>query len=507
MSDKDATRSKRSKIDDFYGDPQHFPKWMYSVRLQAMSTESTDILDDEDNPFKRERRTEDEDIDWDPNSKEFAEGEEGITLSKETVSQFNKKRESHTKRRKTLFSDIAASLKENTTNLGMQVKEGDVLGLVKLVTENYGDTSEASRFALIMDFILLRLDSVSDLDAHISKFGELKRRLADLDPTEAFTPGAQTCLYLHSLSACPDFEGLISNALLREKRGGQSMQLKEAVQLSRDFISNTSAMKSDSAVNAFRTFDRDGGRRGADGGGGDKSKKRKIKCHHCGKMGHIKADCRKRKRELQDGNDGGNKLDKSNGKKRARFDVGAVTTAKAMAVSKKAHARSMKGGVHELLMDCAATKTCINKHDQALLTNTKPCDTELIVADGGSRGAACSGTLAGLFNPDTGDEMEGTVSDALSTPTFSRSLLAAIGIVKNGGAVHLERGNCYFRPTKANLKVAIKIRGDDFVVPIRALPTATAASTAIPTAAAVAADATQEEQEEEDEEEEEIIGD
>ena len=82
MSDKDATRSKRSKIDDFYGDPQHFPKWMYSVRLQAMSTESTDILDDEDSPFKRERRTEDEDIDWDPNSKEFAEGEEGINSTR-----------------------------------------------------------------------------------------------------------------------------------------------------------------------------------------------------------------------------------------------------------------------------------------------------------------------------------------------------------------------------------------------------------------------------------------
>ena len=58
MTDHDSsidsgTRSRRSKIKDFSGDAADHPAWLYSVRLQAMATDSADILDDFDNPFGR----------------------------------------------------------------------------------------------------------------------------------------------------------------------------------------------------------------------------------------------------------------------------------------------------------------------------------------------------------------------------------------------------------------------------------------------------------------------
>ena len=67
--------------------------------------------------------------------------------------------------------------------------------------------------------------------------------------------------------------------------------------------------------------------------------------------------------------------------------------------------------------------------------------------------------------------MEGAFADALHTPDFDRSLLSAMAIYRNGGAVHLERGNSFFRPTKANLnKIDVLVPGDDFVVLVRPLP-------------------------------------
>ena len=55
-SNDSGTRSRRTKIKDFSGDAADHPAWLYSVRLQAMATDSAEILDDFDNPFSRQQR-------------------------------------------------------------------------------------------------------------------------------------------------------------------------------------------------------------------------------------------------------------------------------------------------------------------------------------------------------------------------------------------------------------------------------------------------------------------
>ena len=72
-SNDNHSSSSRSKVIDYHGGAHNFPQWKYSVRLQAMSKGSTDILDDIDNPFKRDQRTTGEEID--APSAEFGEGE------------------------------------------------------------------------------------------------------------------------------------------------------------------------------------------------------------------------------------------------------------------------------------------------------------------------------------------------------------------------------------------------------------------------------------------------
>ena len=64
MTDSSADHSanlhaRRSKIVEFHGEATSHPGWLYSVRLQALATNSDDILDDFDNPYKRDRRTSD----------------------------------------------------------------------------------------------------------------------------------------------------------------------------------------------------------------------------------------------------------------------------------------------------------------------------------------------------------------------------------------------------------------------------------------------------------------
>ena len=184
MTDTAANHSansgaRRSKIVEFHGEATSHPGWLYSVRLQALATNSDDVLDDFDNPYKRDRRTSDSTAPRNADGGEgeaFAEEGEEVALMKESVADFTKAKTSWTKRRNALFSDIAASLKGTTEGLARRVKTGDVQGLIKLIADNHGDSTEASRYALIMDLVILRLESVAQLDAHIASFHETERR-------------------------------------------------------------------------------------------------------------------------------------------------------------------------------------------------------------------------------------------------------------------------------------------------------------------------------------------
>ena len=108
---------------------------------------------------------------------------------------------------------------------------------------------------------------------------------------------------------------------------------------------------------------------------------------------------------------------------------------------------------------------------ESILTDTKPCAVKVSVAEGTQVMAKTTGSLAANFPMCDGGTVEGAFGMALHTPSFDLSLLSAIRIVKNGGSVHLEKGDCYFCPTDdRSLKIRVDIDGDDFVVPVTALP-------------------------------------
>ena len=460
--DQDNGDGRRSTIRRFNGHAPDYSAWIHSVKLHAMATGCDDVLSNTDNPYKRERRRQPEEVDIgaDTEANIFAEDGEKITRPSESPEDFAKVKLSWSKRRNRLFADIGKSLKGSTEGFSRQVKSGDVQGLLKLVSDGYGDTTEASRYALIMEMILLRLEKPGNLDKHILKFTDLKRRLGSLKPPERLTDGAETCLFIHSISNCEEFKGLVEAALLQDKKDDQTMTLKQAVSLTREFAANKIVAASESGVSAFRVQDAEKPKKGRFNG----------KCHYCKKNGHKSQDCRKRKRDEAGSTGSGDEPDKGNGeRKRSRFTVRSVAVSSLRVASAKTKPVKHNAGYHELILDSGAARHCIKERE--LLTDTNPCAVELIVASGDESTAKSSGTLTGLFNPGAAtDEMEGAFEGALHTPGFDRSLLSAMSIYKNNGTVHLEKGNCYFKPTRANLKVEVKVRGDDFVVPVKAVP-------------------------------------
>ena len=464
MSDEEANNnSRRNAIKRFTGKSSDFSAWIHSVKLHAMSTGSRDILDDFDNPYKRGRRMRDETLERDPEGDGdlFTEEGEEIVRTRETETDFVKAKLDWSKRRNRLFADIGRSLKGTSEGLTRQVKSGDVQGLMKLVSDAYGDTTGASRYALIMELILLRLDKPGNLDKHILKFTDLKRRLAGLTPAEKLTDGAETCLFMHSLTSCAEFKGLVETALLRDQNSDSTMTLQDAVTLSREFSANKNVAATEQGLSTYRVQS------------GKESTESRFngKCNYCGKKGHKARDCRKRKREKKEGGNARDEAVKRDStQKKPKFKVNSVAVAGARVAAAKTKHSDGKAGYHELVLDSGAARHCIKEGD--LLTDTKPCKVDLIVASGDERTATSYGTLTATFNPGSdSDEMEGAFKNALHTPGFDRSLLSAMAIYRNGGAVHLEKGNCYFKPTRANLKVDVKVHGDDFIVPVMATAT------------------------------------
>ena len=132
MSDEEVNNySRRNAIKRFSGNSSQFSAWIHSVKLHAMSTDSRDILDDFDNPYKRGRRMRDETLERDPEGDGdlFTEEEEEIVRTRETETDFVKVKLDWSKRRNQLFADIGRSLKGTCEGLTRQVRSGDVQGL------------------------------------------------------------------------------------------------------------------------------------------------------------------------------------------------------------------------------------------------------------------------------------------------------------------------------------------------------------------------------------------
>ena len=89
-----------------------------------------------------------------------------------TALAFAEKRKRWWKAARKLFSAMVASLKCDGKQLAMALEEGDVKSLRRVLDKRYGTASKASRFQLIMQFILLSVDSSDDLESYIARFRE-----------------------------------------------------------------------------------------------------------------------------------------------------------------------------------------------------------------------------------------------------------------------------------------------------------------------------------------------
>ena len=146
MNDEETNNNARhSTIKRFAGNSSDFSAWIHSVKLHAMSTGSRDILDDFDNSYKRDRRMRDATLERDPEGDGdlFTEEGEEIVMPRESETEYMEVKLDWSKRRNRLFADIGRSLKGTSEGLTRQVKSGDVQGLMKLVSDAYGDDSFA----------------------------------------------------------------------------------------------------------------------------------------------------------------------------------------------------------------------------------------------------------------------------------------------------------------------------------------------------------------------------
>ena len=104
---------RNSAIKRFTGHSTDYSAWIHSVKLHAMSTGSRDILDDFDNPYKRDRRIRNEVLERDPDGDGDLFSEEGgeIVKPKEPEADYVDVKLDWSKRRSRLFADTGRSLK------------------------------------------------------------------------------------------------------------------------------------------------------------------------------------------------------------------------------------------------------------------------------------------------------------------------------------------------------------------------------------------------------------
>jgi hypothetical protein len=464
----DDTRTRSEAISLFHGKVKDYPAWRYDIRMYATGKDVLDVLDNVDNPFERIRRLVEETVPKTAADRDVFDDSSVDTkvLSRETINQFTKRKEEWREDALKLFAAIAKSAKGTVKQLLMAVPTGDVQGQLKALDTVYGNVSKASRFQLLMSFILLSADSAQDLETYIAQWGELRRQMADLQPPEKFSDAAETCLFLNGLQDCEEFAPLLSSCLTSN---AEDTDVDATIAQTRNYFKSVgnagkaSAMRTDARAYGRGRGKGRGRGRGRGGRGGDDRT-----CSNCNTPGHLWRKCGKElKPELQRVLDRNDSEGSAKASKAKRFKVNAVKTAKAMAVFKKAAADSLKErGIHLLLLDTAANRHCIVH--KSLLTNTKECNVPIVVAEGTEVSAQTKGTLDGIFCNADGDEVPGEFADALHTPTFGSSLLAGMRIVKSGGVIHLEKGDCYFTPGEdRDLKIKVEIKNDDFVVLVR----------------------------------------
>jgi hypothetical protein len=169
-------RNSKARIPTFDGDLEKFSSWMFDVQLYATATYSLDIWEGIDNPFTRPRRLEIELIDISPDEDSiFADADEDVRIFEaESARNYAQAKASWKDKVLKLFSAVGLAAKNDVKLLAIGIRMGDIASLRTALPTTYGNRSRASRFQLIMSFILLETFSVYDFEAHVSKFQELR---------------------------------------------------------------------------------------------------------------------------------------------------------------------------------------------------------------------------------------------------------------------------------------------------------------------------------------------
>ena len=494
-SNTDSTKSV--KIRTYDGGVSDFQLFIDSVRNYATQngTIMEAVFDANDDPTIRTRREEDAEVPKTDREKRCHFNDhtsETKTLKAESMNQYKKYKDDWITNAKKLFSAIKNACKGEARSALQNVNENDVQGAIAELTKKWGEESDTGRANLLFDFLEVSIDDFKTTEAYLTTYQEYRQKLGKLNPPEVISNTLANCVFLKGVKDNDDAKSFVANFLANHKLGETSPDTM--VDKAREYFKTTTFMKTTSS--AFRSKGKAGKHASHARGSGSRGKDRP--CWNCGEVGHDFKHCDKpeteqlraklqeidnykaeqvidriNRRKKKQREERAAAASKSKSTKKIKFNVSVARSRAASAKFLAAKQRAAEKGVEYALLDTGANSHCVNT--RLLLGKLQDARGHVVVtADGHETPVDAKSKLHGIFENSNHSKkadpynIEGTMGNALYTRGFEQTLIAAMPIVKAGGVVHLEQGNCYFTPNEnRDVKIKVRIEGDDFVVRVK----------------------------------------
>ena len=391
------------------------------------------------------------------------------------ISQLAKDQAAWDKEMSAQFNELSLACSHDalTTLMGESV-DGNVMKAIAQFKQMYGTETEGRRFTLLKKFLKLRM-LTKDLEAHITRTKDLISDLGKLQPPEKFTEGTSVMVFLESIEPkLPGVQGIVTAA----KRGqDKAITLSDAFNMARDFASSKKTNCDSSSEESDSSSDDESAKLTSTG------YKFKGVCHHCKKPGHKKFFCPERKKEWQKKKAANaskskarsvkSKAKKAKGTKHGKVRSRSVFTHQAMAavVKKKNTRKPTKKQKYTLLLDTEASANFMNT--KALMSDTKPTNTKVTLADGAPTAMAEKGNLSAMFSFKGENQPSECKSKGKTyyVPEFVASLLSGSVLVDNGHDIHLSKKDSYIAlGGSKHQRIPIKVTEAGFEVEVQAVP-------------------------------------
>ena len=161
--------------------------------------------------------------------------------------------------------------------------------------------------------------------------------------------------------------------------------------------------------------------------------KRGIRCHYCGKLGHIQKDCYEREKNNGKMRKSSHRVDKSSVKKKDDDGIGLLASAQALAASNH---------INSWIVDSGATcHICCNK---MMFSEMKIMDRSqtITLGDGRSIESTSQGTVKLKLKQPDGTYKRATLYDVLYVPELSYNLLSVTKATELGKTVRFDEFTC-----------------------------------------------------------------